>query len=66
MITYSIIQKAQIEGAHRIDAEYYKPEYLIIDDLLLNRSQKLIKLAEIKGGKRLPVGETFDSVTSIL
>jgi len=28
MITYSIIQKSQLEGAHRIDAEYYQPEYL--------------------------------------
>ena len=29
MITYSIIQKSQLEGAHRIDAEYYQPEYFI-------------------------------------
>src|SRR3989344_7562786 len=28
MITYSIIQKSQLEGAHRLDAEYYQPEYL--------------------------------------
>jgi len=28
MITYSIIQKSQIESAYRIDAEYYQPEYL--------------------------------------
>ncbi|MFA5838940.1 MAG: restriction endonuclease subunit S [Candidatus Paceibacterota bacterium] len=28
MITYSIIQKSQLEGAKRMDAEYYKPEYL--------------------------------------
>ncbi|MCK4325752.1 restriction endonuclease subunit S [bacterium] len=27
MTTYSIIQKSQLEGAHRIDAEYYQPEY---------------------------------------
>ena len=25
---YSIIQKSQLEGAHRLDAEYYQPEYL--------------------------------------
>jgi len=30
MITYSIIQKSQLEGALRIDAEYYQPEYLKI------------------------------------
>ncbi len=28
MITYSIIQKSKLEGAHRLDAEYYQPEYL--------------------------------------
>lgn len=28
MITYSIILKSQLEGAHRLDAEYYQPEYL--------------------------------------
>lgn len=30
MITFSIIQKSQLEGAQRIDAEYYQPEYLEI------------------------------------
>lgn len=34
MITYSIINKSQLEGAHRIDAEYYQPEYLDISDKL--------------------------------
>ena len=28
MIVYSIIQKSQLEGALRLDAEYYQPEYL--------------------------------------
>jgi len=28
MITHSIIQKSQLEGASRLDAEYYQPEYL--------------------------------------
>ena len=28
MITYSIIQKSQLEGGFRLDAEYYRPEYL--------------------------------------
>ena len=30
MITYSIIDKSQLEGAHRLDTEYYQPEYLEI------------------------------------
>lgn len=29
-MVYSIIQKSQLEGAHRIDGEYYQPEYLEI------------------------------------
>lgn len=28
MITHSIIQKCQLEQRHRLDAEYYQPEYL--------------------------------------
>ncbi len=28
MITFSTIQKSQLEGASRLDAEYYQPEYL--------------------------------------
>ena len=30
MISYSIIQKTQLESAHRLDAKYYQPEYLEI------------------------------------
>jgi restriction endonuclease S subunit len=38
MITCSIVQKSQLEGALRLDAEYYQPEYL---DLISNlKSQK--------------------------
>jgi type I restriction enzyme S subunit len=29
MITYSVIQKSQLERGHRLDAEYYQPEYFI-------------------------------------
>src|SRR4030042_4468157 len=28
VITYSIIQKSHLERGHRLDAEYYQPEYL--------------------------------------
>jgi len=31
---YSIIQKSQLEGALRLDAEYYQPEYLELDEIL--------------------------------
>ncbi|MDO8676500.1 MAG: restriction endonuclease subunit S [Candidatus Azambacteria bacterium] len=40
MITYSIIQKLQLEGARRLDAEYYQPEYLDLDLKLKNRNYK--------------------------
>ena len=35
-MTYSIIQKSQLEGAHRLDAEYYQPEYLDLVENLNN------------------------------
>lgn len=31
MIAHSIIQKSQLEGAKRIDAEYFQPEYLEVE-----------------------------------
>jgi len=34
MIAYSIIQKSQLESAHRLDAEYYQPEYLQVFERL--------------------------------
>jgi len=33
-MNFSIIQKSQLEGAHRLDAEYYQPEYLKIAQTL--------------------------------
>jgi len=36
MVTFSIIQKSQREGAQRIDAEYYQPEYLENDKIIKN------------------------------
>ncbi len=46
-MTYSIIQKSQLEGAMRIDAEYYQPEYLIIEGKLKTlKAEKLVNLIE--------------------
>jgi len=47
MVVYSIIQKSQLEGALRLDAEYYQPEYLDVKDELnrIGRVQ-LSKLTE--------------------
>src|SRR3989338_6192063 len=60
MITYSIIKKSQLEGARRLDAEYYQPEYLgLTKSILRVKSERLDKVAQVTGGKRLPVGEIF-------
>lgn len=45
MIAFSIIKKSQLEGALRLDAEYYQPEYL---DLILKiKSQKSKLFSEV-------------------
>lgn len=43
MITYSIIQKSQLEGSFRLDAEYYQPEYLYTQRILLKFKPVLLK-----------------------
>ncbi len=46
-MVYSIIQKSQLEGALRLDAEYYQPEYLHSMDILIKKGAKpLSKLAK--------------------
>lgn len=56
-MSYSVIQKSQLEGAHRLDAEYYQPEYLEI--------RKKLQSAPILGSLftgmiRDPMGYGFD------
>ena len=47
MISYSIIQKSQLEGALRLDAEYYQPEYLDIEKkLAVIKTEFLENIAE--------------------
>lgn len=44
---YSIIQKSQLEGAYRIDAEYYQPEYLeIVEKLKKINCKTLAEISE--------------------
>ncbi len=51
---------AYSELSERIDAEYYKPMFLVSNALIENKkSKKLFKLADVKGGKRLPKSEVF-------
>lgn len=40
MLTYSIIQKSQLEGALRLDAEYYQPEYVETKNAILKMPNK--------------------------
>ncbi len=51
-MTYSIIQKSQLEGAKRVDAEYYQPEYLN----LLNQLKKIQLLELDKITTKIDVG----------
>lgn len=54
----STINFADLAG--RIDAEYYKPVFLLSNKLVEGKkSVKLCELAEVKGGKRLPKDESF-------
>ncbi len=41
-MTYSIIQKSQLEGALRLDAEYYQPEYLNLISKIKGQKSKLL------------------------
>ena len=42
MITYSIIQKSQIKNVRRIDADYFQPEYLELENkIYLTNSYRL-------------------------
>ncbi len=56
MISYSIIQKSQLEGSLRVDAEYYQPEYLELDDRIKKFPNHLLKELVVScfSGKNLP------------
>lgn len=42
MPVYSIIRKSQIEGAKRIDAEYFQPQYLEVEKILLQTNSHIL------------------------
>ncbi len=41
-MTYSFINKSQLEGAQRLDADYYQPEYLEMEEKLTSLETKTI------------------------
>ncbi len=60
MAQISIINIKNIIQAKRFDAEYFKPEYLKDDFYLENKGFFLLyEISNVKGGKRLPLGEKF-------
>ncbi|MEI8343996.1 MAG: restriction endonuclease subunit S [Candidatus Moraniibacteriota bacterium] len=64
-MSFSIIQKSQLEGATRMDAEYYQPEFLEMKRLLVQQKNTvpLFELAEIKTGPAYAsdkIGEKFE------
>lgn len=64
MITYSIIQKSQIEGSHRMDAEYYQPEYLsLMQSLKRTPTVQLSSIAFVTDGIHASID--YDSHSNI-
>jgi restriction endonuclease S subunit len=60
MITYSIIKKSQLEGATRLDAEFYQPEYLKFDqEIKIKKNKQLRDVGEIVYGTT-PKGGHFE------
>lgn len=59
-MNFSIIQKSQLEGAHRLDAEYYQPEYLSYTTSL--KKIPLVRLSElcrVTDGNHMTISEQF-------
>lgn len=58
MAVWSKVQQKTL--SKRLDAEYYQPKFLEIDNKLkISNTTNLINIANVSGGKRLPKGETF-------
>ena len=50
MTTHSIVQKSQLEGALRLDAEYYQPEYLEVAEKLRSAKRVADLTSDIRYG----------------
>lgn len=59
-MTFSIIKKSQLEGASRLDAEYYQPKYLESANRLDKLPRKtLSEIAQVTDGNHLTIAEQF-------
>jgi len=60
VITYSIMQKSQLEGASRLDAEYYQPDYLRSQNRLMAfKTSPLSSLCKVTDGNHSSISECF-------
>lgn len=62
-MTHSIIQKSKLEGAKRIDAEYYQPEYLDMEKKIKKFKNYLFKnlIIDFSSGKNLKQSNKLES-----
>lgn len=62
-MNYSIIQKSQLEGAKRLDAEYYQPEFLDVEKKIKKFENYLLKdlITNFTTGKNLKQANCFDN-----
>ncbi len=65
-MTFSIIQKSQLEGALRIDAEYYQPEFLELAKILRGKKSNFLKklVDSIHRGKQ-PIYDPNGSIIAL-
>lgn len=65
-VAHSIIQKSQLEGAHRLDAEYYQPEYLESQNKLAQwPTSQLIDVAKVSDGNHGSISESFSATDGV-
>src|SRR3989344_5036105 len=66
MITFSTIQKSELEGARRLDAEYYQPEYMESKEILSRwATNKLDELAKVSDGNHGSISESFSGIEGV-
>lgn len=58
---YSIVnyEEISLKKDFRIDPEYWHPKYMKAEDLIKSKENDILNNSTVKGGKRLPLGESF-------
>lgn len=66
MISYSIIKKSRLEGAQRLDAEYYQPEYLETEKTLAQwHTKELIDVVRVSDGNHGSISASFSTTDGV-